>query len=287
MNRFVAYFEIDQTAAPGFARARALAPVDPLLARCARFIVCVGLWIWMLSFPFLVHSQQAQGNGEHSAPHTSGTARQIAALKRACSIGALDKDECDQKMAALMRPASLAPANASNASNGANQAVTSNDPNLTPDHSPHANANMYHDNQGRYSLLVPDGWTARPESDGSGTLQLKRGSAWATVALMTGTGEGSSRPMDIAHGILQELKPDYREPQLLDEGDFENNGHAAYGANATGIDRKGARVTVTVVSIQARGLDFLSLVSSAPSDQAHEINDQVMQMVKSIRFHGE
>jgi hypothetical protein len=42
-----------------------------------------------------------------------------------------------------------------------------------------------------------------------------------------------------------------------------------------------------VVSIQARGLDFLNVVSSAPHDQADEINGQVMQMVKSIRFGGE
>jgi len=288
MNPLAAYFENDRTASPGIARARALVPSDPLTVRCGRFVVCIALCIWILSYPVLVHSQQAQGNSpDRSAPQTTGTARQIAALKRACSIGALSKEECDQKMVALMRPVAPAPVNADRFNSPASQTITSNDPSWTPGQSPRANGNVYRDNQGRYSLIVPDGWTARPDTDGSGTLQLKHGSAWATIGLTTGTEQGSSKPVDIAHGILQDLKPDYREPQLLDEGDFENNGHAAHGANATGIDRKGARVAVTVVSIQARGLYFLSVVSSAPNDQAYEINDQVMQMVKSIRFQGE
>ena len=98
----------------------------------------------------------------------------------------------------------------------------------------------YRDDQGRYSLVVPDGWTARPETDGSGTLQLSRGQAWATVQLMTGTGEGSSRPVDITHAILQDLKSDYQQPQLLGEGDFSSKGHQAHGANATGIDKRSA-----------------------------------------------
>ena len=268
MNR-LACFEIERTTHPGFVRAR------------VAMRVAVGIW-------FVACTAQAQSNApDHSAPQTAGTARQIAALKRACSIGALSKEECDQKMAALTKPATPPPANHANPFDSpATGTVTSNDPNWTPDRNPRVDGKMYRDNQGRYSVVVPDGWTARPDTDGSGTLQLKHGSAWATIGLSMGTDEGS-RPADVAHGILQELKPDYRQPQLLDESDFENHGHAAHGANATGIDRNGDHVAVTVVSIQAHGLYFLSVVSSAPNDQAHEINDQVMQMVKSIRFQGE
>ena len=168
--------------------------------------------------------------------------------------------------------------------------VSSNDPNWDPNAGPSGRSGrsgMYRDNQGRYSLVVPDGWSATPESDGSGTLQLSRGNAWATVALMQGAGDSASRPVDIAHGILQEMQPQYQQAQVVSEGDFENNRHAAHGSNATGIDSHGTHVSVTVISIQAQGLHFLSVVSSAPEGQADEINGQILQMVKSIRFAEE
>jgi hypothetical protein len=218
----------------------------------------------------------------NSTMDSSRNARQIAVLKKACSNGVLSKEECDQKMAALTKQPETASANTDQST-----VIESNDPNPPPNMNVRTNSKGYRDEQGRYSLAVPEGWTARPETDGSGTLQLSRGQAWATVTLMTGTGEGSSRPVEIAHAILQDLQSDYQQPQLLDEGDFRSNGHEAHGANATGIDKRGRRVSVTVVSVQARGLDFLSVVSSAPNDQAEEINGQVMQMVKSIRFGGE
>jgi hypothetical protein len=74
---------------------------------------------------------------------------------------------------------------------------------------------------------------------------------------------------------------------MVDENDFKYNGHSAYGAHATGIDTQGTQVVVTVVSIQMSGLHFLSVVSSAPTGQAKATNDQIMQMVHSIRFAGE
>lgn len=46
--------------------------------------------------------------------------------------------------------------------------------------------------------------------------------------------------MDITHAILQDLKSDYQQPQLLGEGDFSSKGHQAHGANATGIDKRSA-----------------------------------------------
>jgi hypothetical protein len=104
---------------------------------------------------------------------------------------------------------------------------------------------------------------------------------------MQGAGDSASRPVDIAHGILQEMQPQYQQAQVVSEGDFENNRHAAHGSNATGIDSHGTHVSVTVISIQAQGLHFLSVVSSAPEGQADEINGQILQMVKSIRFAEE
>jgi hypothetical protein len=46
------------------------------------------------------HSPVQTSGANNSASDTSGNARQIAALKKACSTGALSKEECDQRMAA-------------------------------------------------------------------------------------------------------------------------------------------------------------------------------------------
>jgi hypothetical protein len=44
---------------------------------------------------------------------------------------------------------------------------------------------------------------------------------------------------------------------------------------------------VLVVSINASGTNYLTIISSAPNDQAKEFNSTVMQMAQSVRFAGE
>jgi hypothetical protein len=226
---------------------------------------------------------QSQGAGS-LATGAPDHARQLAALKKACDTGALSQEECAQRMASL---------NAQPASQAAPQPglqpgqMSSNDPNWNPNAVAPASSTAYRDGQGRYSLTIPEGWTATPAADGSGTLQLTRDSAWATVTLMTGAGSSASHPKNIAYAILHDMEPKYRDTAMIDENGFKYNGHSAYGAHAGGVDSKGAQVVVTVISVQISGLDFLSVVSSAPTDQARAINDQIMQMLHSIRFAGE
>jgi hypothetical protein len=140
---------------------------------------------------------------------------------------------------------------------------------------------VYHDPRGRYSLAVPPGWTAKNDA-ASGTLQLASGQTWATVT----TGSGAT-PADANSQITSQIQAQYKEFQILNQGDFQNNGHAAHGANATGINPKGVRVSVLVMTIAASGNNYLAIISSAPSDQAQQINGVIMQMVHSVRFGGE
>jgi hypothetical protein len=86
---------------------------------------------------------------------------------------------------------------------------------------------------------------------------------------------------------MDQIQAQYKQFQVLNEGDFQNNGHAAHGTNATGINPKGARVSVLVVSISAGSGNYLILISSAPNDQAKQINGAVMQIAQSVRFAGE
>jgi hypothetical protein len=237
-------------------------------------------------------------------------ARQLAALKKACDTGALSKEECAQRMAGFNAQPSPQ-ARTQTQAQAMQRGTSSNDPNFNPNdpdydlYAPHSNPNptapsrpgaqapspsrsgVYRDSQGRYSLTVPDGWSATPASDHSGTLQLTNGPASATVTLMTWAGGGDARPSDVVTGIANTLKADYQNPELAGEGDFQTNGHAAHGLNATGIDSKGIEVAVAIIGIQMRGPNYLSIVSSTPIEQANPVNDQMMKMVRSIRFAGQ
>jgi hypothetical protein len=137
----------------------------------------------------------------------------------------------------------------------------------------------YHDPQGRFSLSVPNGWNTASDN---GNVTLSSGASWVSVATSTG-----AKPADVNHQIVQQIQAQYKNFQLLNEGDFQSNGHAAHGSTATGVNPKGARVSVLVVSISAGSGNYLVLISSAPNDQAQQINGTVMQVAQSVKFAGE
>ena len=137
----------------------------------------------------------------------------------------------------------------------------------------------YHDPQGRYSLAVPSGWNTASDN---GNLTLSSGATFVTVATSTG-----AKSADVNHQIVQQIQAQYKNFQVMNEGDFQDNGHPAHGTNATGINPKGVRASVLVVSIDAGSGHYLVLISSAPNDQAKQINSTVMQIAQSVHFGGE
>ncbi|MGA3015873.1 MAG: hypothetical protein ABSF62_02055 [Bryobacteraceae bacterium] len=215
-----------------------------------------------------------------AAPAPSGNSRQLAALQKACATGALSKDECDQRRARLTAQAQPAeparPPAPSQPPEPARPPAQSSRP-------ANSGSGRYRDPQGRYSLAVPAGWAVTPPADaGAGNVQLSFGPSWAMLLLNSG-----SLPRDVNHQVTQQIQAQYTGFQLLNEGDLQVNGHPAHGSTATGVNPKGARVSVLVISINAGSGHFLTVVSSAPNDQAKSINDTVMQMAQSIRFAGE
>jgi hypothetical protein len=215
-----------------------------------------------------------------AAPAPGGNSRQLAALEKACTTGALSKNECDQRRAQLTAPSQ--PAEPSPAPAQAHPAEPSRAP-AQASAPANSGSGMYRDPQGRYSLAVPAGWAVTPPADaGSGNVQLSFGPSWAMVLL-----SGGSQPRDVNHQMTQQIQAQYTGFRLLNEGDLQVNGHPAHGSNATGTNPKGVPVSVLIVSINAGSGHFLTVVSSAPNDQAKNINDTVMQMAQSIRFAGE
>jgi hypothetical protein len=144
-----------------------------------------------------------------------------------------------------------------------------------------AGSGLYHDPQGRYSLTVPNGWTAEPQAN-TGALQVSSGPSWAMLIT-----SGGPNPGDVNHQVTQQIQAQFKNFQLLNEGDLQVNGHPSHGTTATGINPKGERVSVLVLSINAGSDHYLTIISSSPNDQAKTVNATVMQMAQSLRFGGE
>jgi len=137
----------------------------------------------------------------------------------------------------------------------------------------------YHDPQGRYSLSVPGGWNTASDN---GNLTLSSGASWVTVA----PGNGA-QPADANHQLIQQMQAQFKQFKVLNDGDFQSNGHPAHGTNATGINPKGERVSLLLVSIGAGNGNYLALISSTPNDQAKQFNGTVMKLAQSVTFGGQ
>jgi len=226
----------------------------------------------------LLPGSAAQAPAPPTAP--GGNERQLAALQKACAAGVLTKQECDQRRAQIT--ASSQPAEPAHPPAPSQPPAPGRGP-ASPAASANSGAGVYRDPQSRFSLAVPPGWSVTPPADaGSGNVQLSFGTSWAMTLLTSG-----SIPRDVNHQITQQIQAQYTGFQLLNEGDLQVNGHPAHGSNGTGVNPKGVRASVLILSISAGSGHFLTVVSSSPNDQAKAINDVVMQMAQTIRFAGE
>jgi hypothetical protein len=140
--------------------------------------------------------------------------------------------------------------------------------------------NSYRDPRGRFTLTLPNGWNAT--TDANGTPQLSSGSSWVTLVAT-----GGSQPDQVNHQLVQQIQPQYKDFQVLNEGPLQVNGHPAHGSTVSAINRKPERVSILVISVSAGSGHFLTCISSTPVDQAKTVNGVIMQIVQSIRFAGE
>jgi len=98
---------------------------------------------------------------------------------------------------------------------------------------------------------------------------------------------GGGEPREVNHQVTQQIQSQFTGFQLLNEGELKINGHPSHGTNATGMNPKGERVSVLVLTIGAGNGHFLTVISSSPNDQAKAANATIMKMAQSIRFAGE
>lgn len=201
--------------------------------------------------------------------------QKIKLLQQACTSGVLTQKECAAKMAAL----SGNPAPSPRAQDGSQ--ATSPQAASVGDRDGRVGTTLYRDPNGRFSVGVPQGWSATPEGEnGDHGVLIRKGSSWAII----GPYDNVRSTAGVVNGLASEFQPDYRDFQLGDSGSLTVNGHdAAYGAYA-GINSQGEHVGLRFAGIAAPGGHFLAMAASIPHNDIPAVDPVMKDVFMSISF---
>jgi membrane-associated protease RseP (regulator of RpoE activity) len=118
-----------------------------------------------------------------------------------------------------------------------------------------AAASMYRDPQGRFQISVPPGWTADMAGDGA---RISRGSAYANV-LVAG---GASSPSALVQQIAQQVGTQWKNFQMVQNGQWNLGGLPAEFRVYTGTNPKGLPALLRIVATSG----FVLLMSVPQND---------------------
>jgi len=179
------------------------------------------------------------------------------------------------------------PQMAGNGGNGSDNSQMAGNGGNSSNNAPMASAGgtSYNDPQGAFSLMVPQGWTASPQGDnGQGGVQIAQGSSWAIISPFASV----KQPSDIVIGVEGQLRTQYKNLQIGNHGPakFDGKLDMAY-ARYTGINPKGAGVTVVVIGIASPDGRYYLVMSSIPQNDTQGANQAMTAMVQSLHFAGQ
>jgi hypothetical protein len=143
---------------------------------------------------------------------------------------------------------------------------------------PSANPAVFQDAQGRFTALIPAGWSARQQSDGSA--QFTNGAAWVMLAPSDAT-----RPEIAVNELIRQLGPHYHLAQT-NAAAGAVSGHPTYYAVFRGVSGQES-VAMMVAGVTAPGGRVLAYISSAPEAQINTFSPGLLQIMQGIRFAGE
>lgn len=191
-------------------------------------------------------------------------AHQKAALEKACASGAMSRQECQERMAAL---------------NGGRTVQASQNGQLQSD-----GGQVWHDPRGRFSVTIPAGWQL---DTSQGNLKIAQGHNWATFDALSNTGQ----PLDVAQQAASQMQPMVSNWRVANQGPFAGpNGHPAAGMTAVAsvATRSGSQQqTFLFVSLSAGSNHYLLMTASADPAQGRAPIEAIMKTFSSIRFAGE
>lgn len=187
-----------------------------------------------------------------------------------------------------------------NSSSGSN-VYRSNDPTPPPSARPgpqpqtDGGGTLYKDANGAFSIMVPQGWTAKPDhgcygpegncpQNATGVNIQSPGRSWAFLAPYSGN---AGRPSDVVNDVGGYLRSRYRNFQMLQNDPDKLHGLDIAIGHFTGIDEHGEGVSLVVIAIAAPGGRYYVAESSVPQSELQAATPALSAMSETLWFAGQ
>jgi hypothetical protein len=154
---------------------------------------------------------------------------------------------------------------------------------------------LYKDAQGAFSIVIPQGWTAKPNhgcygpqgncpENAAGVNIQSSGRSWAFLAPYSGDGR---QPTDVVKNVAGHLRSQYQNFQMLQNDPDKLNGLDIAIGHFTGIDENGEGVSLVVIGIAAPGGRYYVAESSVPQSELPAATPALSAMPATLWFAGQ
>src|ERR1700722_15922446 len=138
----------------------------------------------------------------------------------------------------------------------------------------------YRDPQGRYSVVIPDGWNLQSNN---GRVQLSSGPSYAAFS----TGSGIAQPVQVVNFLAGQFQKQYQNFRMSSQNTFKAGSRDAAFGIFFGTNGKGEDVVLELVGISAGGGRYLAIIASAPRASIKEASQSFSQIVQSVQIGGQ
>ncbi len=172
----------------------------------------------------------------------------------------------------------------------------SNSPTPPPTSSNVGDGTLYKDAHGAFSIMIPQGWTARPNvgcygpnknncpENAAGVNIQSPGRSWAFLAPFSGD---ARQPADVVKNVAAHLSTKYQDFRVLQNDPDRLNGLDIAIGHFTGIDQDGEGVSLVVIGIAAPGGRFFVAESSVPQSELQAATPALSAMPGTLWFAGQ
>jgi hypothetical protein len=247
-----------------------------------------------------------------SSAKSSGNSAQLQALQRACDAGVFTPAECKAKLAALNGGGSNGGSNTSPnpGPNTDSNVWQSNDPapppaqsdrqrggrnDPDPEQTMTGGGNLYKDAHGAFSIMIPQGWSAKPNRgcwgpsencprDATGVNINSPGKSWAFVAPFSGD---AKRPTDVVKSVAEHIRSELQNFEVLQNDPDKLNGLNIAIGHFTGVNQDGEGVSLVVIGIAVPGGRYFVAESYIPQSELQTAGPALSSMPGTLRFAGQ
>ncbi len=137
----------------------------------------------------------------------------------------------------------------------------------------------YRDSQGRFVVSFPEGW--KVEDLGADGVKFTHGGAYCNVTHMRGGASGA----DIVSQVLSQISAQWRNFNVVDQGETSMAGHRGSFATGVGTNPEGIPA-VFKVSAVGNGSEVIAVLSSTPQAEFAPLKAALVQMERTVAFGG-